>query len=79
MQYLGDRSTLTNRTADGFLLTNLTVVSEQFRNRFDLSFSIYNLFDRKYANPGSAENLQDVIPQDGRTFRLKLTYHFSKK
>ena len=44
-----------------------------------MSLSIYNLFDKKYANPGSAGNQQDVIPQDGRTYRFKLTYRFSDK
>ena len=77
MQYLGDRRTLANRTAESFLITNLTLLSEQIKNRFDVSCSIYNLFDKKYANPGSAEHRQDVIPQDGRTFRLKFTYRFS--
>jgi outer membrane receptor for ferrienterochelin and colicins len=79
MQYLGDRRTLTNQTAESFLLTNFTMLSEQIKNRFDLSFSIYNLFDTRYGNPGSAEHRQDIIPQDGRTFRLKFTYRFSGK
>jgi iron complex outermembrane receptor protein len=42
----------------------------------ELSASIYNLFDTKYGYPGGDEHVQDVLYQDGRTFRLKLTYTF---
>jgi hypothetical protein len=29
-----------------------------------------------YGDPGSTEHRQDIIDQDGRTFRVKLTYAF---
>jgi hypothetical protein len=35
-----------------------------------------NLFDEKYSDPGSTEHIQDLIKQDGRAFRVKLTYAF---
>jgi iron complex outermembrane receptor protein len=79
LQYLSDRLTLSRGTADDFLVTNLTLLSERIKNRFDLSFSVYNLFDAKYGNPAGAEFRQDIIPQDGRSFRLKLTYRFSNR
>jgi hypothetical protein len=34
------------------------------------------LFDAHFAYPGAEDHLQDEIPQDGRSFRVKLTYHF---
>jgi outer membrane receptor protein involved in Fe transport len=52
---------------------NLTVSSRQF-HRFDLSGSIYNLFDSKYGYPGHPEHVQNIIYQDGRNARLKITY-----
>jgi len=44
--------------------------------RVALSASVYNLFDRDYGDPASTEHLQDVIEQDGRTFRVKVTASF---
>ena len=79
LQYMSDRKTLAAQTAEDFLITNFTVLTQQFKNRFDLSFSIYNLFDTRYGNPASVDHRQDIIPQDGRTFRLKLTYRFTGK
>ena len=38
--------------------------------------SLYNLFDRRYADPAGPEVEMPAIRQDGRTFRLKLTYTF---
>jgi iron complex outermembrane receptor protein len=39
-----------------------------------VSASTYNLFDRRYFDPGAAEHRQSAIQQDGRSFRLKLTW-----
>jgi iron complex outermembrane receptor protein len=41
-----------------------------------MSASIYNLFDRHYSDPVSPEFTQPSIVQNGRTFRVKLTYKF---
>src|SRR5712692_4921679 len=41
---------------------------------FDLSAGLYNLFDKRYADSGGVEHVQTSIPQDGRSFRVKLTY-----
>jgi iron complex outermembrane receptor protein len=42
----------------------------------ELSAGVYNLFDEDYSHPGAAEHTQDLLEQDGRTFRLKLQYAF---
>jgi outer membrane receptor for ferrienterochelin and colicins len=78
MQYLSNRKTLTGRDSGAFMLTNLTLRSEKIHDRFDVSFTVTNLFDVKYANPAIQEHRQDTIPQDGRSFRLKFTYHFAQ-
>jgi iron complex outermembrane receptor protein len=31
---------------------------------------------KKYGDPGAGEHTQDIIEQDGRSFRAKLTYKF---
>ncbi|UFS68795.1 TonB-dependent receptor [Geomonas sp. RF6] len=76
LQYLSKRKTLAGRSDKPHLLTNLTLFSRKLVEGVELSGSIYNLFDVRYGDPGSGEHLQDVIPQDGRLFRIKLTYQF---
>ncbi|MBI5739723.1 MAG: TonB-dependent receptor [Nitrospirae bacterium] len=61
--------------AGSYFITNATLYAKNINN-LQVSAGVYNLFDRKYADPGAGEHLQDTIEQDGRTFRLKLTYSF---
>ena len=44
--------------------------------RAELSAGLYNLLDKNYADPGAEEHLQDSLRQDGRNFRVKLTFRF---
>jgi len=76
VRYFSSRGTLAGNQANGFVLPNLTLVSTPIGKGWDLSASIYNLFNTTYGYPGGAEHLQDILYQDGRTFRLKLTYTF---
>lgn len=76
LQYTGSRKTLAGGSAGGHAVANLTLTSQKLAQGLELSASIYNLFDRHYADPGRPEHLQDVIPQDGRNFRFKLSYRF---
>lgn len=75
-QYTGSRKTLAGGTANSHLLTNLTLLSEKLAKNLALSASIYNLFDKRYSDPGAQEHVQDLITQDGRSYRLKLSYRF---
>lgn len=73
--YVGYRHTLQGRTGD-YWLANLTLSSIRLAPGLEASVSVYNLFDRRYADPGAAEHAQDAIGQDGRSVRLKLRYAF---
>jgi iron complex outermembrane receptor protein len=42
----------------------------------DLSLGVYNLLNRQHADPASFDIRGGTVPQDGRTFRAKLTYSF---
>ncbi len=76
-RYYSKRKTLAGNDAGDFFMTNLTLFSQNLLARgLEISGSIYNLFDKKYGDPGAGELVQDTIRQDGRTFRLKLTYSF---
>ena len=76
LQYTGDRKTLAESEAEEHLLANLTLFSDKLFKNWELSASIYNLFDTSYGDPGGTEHVQDLIEQDGRTFRVKATRKF---
>jgi outer membrane receptor for ferrienterochelin and colicins len=75
-QYTSHRKTLAGNEADAFYITNLTLFSRKLIKGLEASASVYNLFDQKYGDPVGAEFRQDTIRQDGRNYRLKLTYSF---
>ena len=63
----------------GNAVVNLTLLRPITRNSVEFSASIYNLFDRRYADPVVSDSLvpsRDVIVQDGRSIRLKVQYTF---
>ncbi len=76
VQYASKRVTLAGNYAPGYAVANLTLLSRQLAKGLSISGSVYNLFDKTYADPGSEHHLQDTIEQDGRNFRLKLTWGF---
>jgi iron complex outermembrane receptor protein len=76
VQMMSKRATLADRTVPGFVLVNATLFSRELVKNLEASASIYNLFDQRYRDPAGPDFTQDSIEQDGRTFRVKLTYHF---
>ena len=80
-QYTSERRTIAGTDLGGFLLMNATLLTKKLHKDLDLSANLYNLFNKQYAESGGLEHLQTSIPQDGRSFRIKLTYrpHFSAK
>ena len=76
MQYVGPRKTPLNRTAGGAFVGNATLFAQQIVKDLEFSFSVYNVLDKKYVDPGGDEHPEDAITQDGRSVRAKLTYRF---
>jgi outer membrane receptor for ferrienterochelin and colicins len=72
--YMGRRRTPLGAEVGAFMLSNLTLYSQRLLKDFELSAGLYNLFDKRYADPGSVEHRQNSLEQDGRTFRVKLVY-----
>ena len=70
------REVIGHNYTDSYFLTNVTLYGEKLWKNLDVSASVYNLFDEEYGDPGSYEHYQDEIEQDGRTYRIKLTYLF---
>ena len=78
-QYTSRTRTVSGADLGSFFVMNLTFFSRNLRNGFDVSTSLYNLFDKRYADPAGIEHRQTSIPQDGRSFRVKLTYRFASR
>jgi outer membrane receptor for ferrienterochelin and colicin len=76
-QYMSRRRTEAGSFTRDFYVTNLTLFSRNLINRLELSASAYNLFDKQYGDPVSADLLPlDTVRQDGRSYRVKATYLF---
>lgn len=75
-QLMSNRTTPSGGNAAEFYITNLTLFSQKLLSGFELSATLYNLFDSHYGDPVGVDFKQSTIGQDGRTFRVKLTYQF---
>jgi outer membrane receptor for ferrienterochelin and colicin len=74
-QYMGEQTTQLGNTMNGYTLTNLSLFAPLAFGRFDLSATLYNVFDVTAGTPTS-DMLQDILRQDGRSFRVRTTLHF---
>jgi iron complex outermembrane receptor protein len=72
----GQPLTVQGDDAASYGIVNLTLFSQNLVKNLDISASVYNLLDRHYGDPASRFHVQDIIEQDGRSFRVKLTYRF---
>ncbi|HEX8679067.1 MAG TPA: hypothetical protein VF683_03870, partial [Chthoniobacterales bacterium] len=76
LQYSSHVQNTRGRRTDGYVVANWTLFSRNLMKNLEVSASVYNLFDTRYAFPAGPEHLQDSIEQNGRTFRLKFTRKF---
>lgn len=79
LQYIGEVKTLPGREttrAGDYCVANWTLFSQRIVKGLEISASVYNLFDTDYAHPAGTGHIQDLIWQDGRSFRIKATYRF---
>jgi iron complex outermembrane receptor protein len=72
----GQPITVQGEEAGGYGVVNLTLLSQKLIKNVEASASVYNLLNHRYADPASDFHVQDIIEQDGRSFRVKLTYRF---
>jgi outer membrane receptor for ferrienterochelin and colicins len=75
-QYTSPAQTLAGNTVSGFAVFNATMLGHTLGKHLDVSASAYNIFDKKYFDPGRPEDPEDSIAQDGRNFRVKITARF---
>jgi outer membrane receptor for ferrienterochelin and colicins len=78
MRYVSARKTLGGNAAGGYFLANATLLYRNLLPKMDLSAGLYNMLNKRYADPAGTEHRQDMITQDGRSFRISLSYQFGK-
>jgi iron complex outermembrane receptor protein len=60
-------------------MVNFDLQGRKIGRHMDLSAGIDNLLDKKYYDPPSTAVSESAIQQDGRTYRLKLTWHLGER
>lgn len=68
--------TLPGPDAGPFGVVNFTLFSRNIIRNLEFSGGVYNLLDRHYDDPATRFHTEALIPQDGRSFRVKLTYRY---
>lgn len=61
---------------DDYVISNLTLFSQNWVKGLELSAGLYNIFDERYFDPASADHFQNAIQQDGMQFRVKGSLDF---
>jgi iron complex outermembrane receptor protein len=78
-QYRSQLQTLIGSSVSPFSVLNFTLSGRNLGKHVDVSASLYNLLDKKYFDPGSGDTVQLAIQQDGRSFRVKMTWHLGER
>jgi iron complex outermembrane receptor protein len=76
VNFVSRRRTLAGNSVPAYFLPNFTLFSQSTKQHWRVSASLYNAFNSRYGDPGAPEHRQDILWQNGRTFRLKATYSF---
>jgi outer membrane receptor protein involved in Fe transport len=76
LRYDSSRVTPNGSALGGYAISNLSLSSDALAPGVELALGLYNLFDTKYAQPGSPNNWQNQFEQDGRTARVLLNLKF---
>ena len=77
IQYMGPRRIGLGGEVGGHTLVNVNLLNRELMDNLELSFSVVNLFDRRYADPASsAFSPLDRIVQGGRAWSARLEYRF---
>jgi outer membrane receptor for ferrienterochelin and colicins len=76
LQYVSRRRTRSGGAEPAYALANLSLTSHPVAGRLAVGGTVYNLFDTPYSDPGAEEHVQESLPQDGRTWRVRFSATF---
>ncbi len=78
-QYRSGMTTFLGTSISPFSIVNIDLFGRRIGRHLDLSASFYNLLDKTYYDPPSTAVPEAAIQQDGRTFRVKMTWHLGER
>jgi len=78
-QYTSRMTTFRGDSLPSFSTVNFNLEGRRIERHLDISASIYNLLNKKYYDPPSTAVPESAIQQDGRTFRVKATWHLGER
>ena len=76
LRYDSQRLSLDGTDISGYAVSNLHLSTTALAKGLDVSVGIYNLFDKRYAQPLSHNSWQNALEQDGRSVRVKAGLRF---
>ena len=76
LQYVSRRITLAGLYSGAYVVPNFTLFTRNVLKRWEISASLYNAFNQKYTDPSGNGLTEDLLVQDGRSFRVKIGYKF---
>jgi outer membrane receptor for ferrienterochelin and colicins len=74
LRYTSSRKALAGDRLGGYLMMNASLLFKNLLPNLDVTAGVYNLFDKRYADPAGAELTQNSILQNGRSFRIRVGY-----
>ena len=76
VMFVGSRLAIDGTSSPAFGLWNASIGAPTLVRHVTLQLDARNLLNRAYGDPGAEEHRQSLIPQDGRTARLRATWRF---
>ena len=75
-RYDGARLSGDGSRLDGYAISNVHLATTGLRNGVEVSVTLRNLLNQAFAVPGSRNNWQNAIEQDGRSVRVNVNCRF---
>jgi outer membrane receptor protein involved in Fe transport len=72
-------TTFVGNSISPFTIVNLDVFGRRIYRHLDLSATLYNLLNKTYYDPPSTAVPEAAIQQDGRTFRVQMTWFLGER
>ena len=76
LHYDSPRLSLAGTELGGYAVSNLLLSTTTLATLLEVSLGVYNVFDKRYAQPGDRSNWQNALQQDGRSVRVIASYSF---
>jgi iron complex outermembrane receptor protein len=76
VQHVSSRLALDGSTVDSYTKLGTSLRFKPPASGLVLALTVTNLLDTDYSDPGGEEHRQSAIPQDGRLWRIRVSYEF---